>query len=504
MQSPKRNTTLIELHSASVFYGTFEALSGVTLSIMKGDRIGLVGSNGSGKSTLMKLFANDVLPEGLRVSPEKGSIKRAKSIRVAYLPQITEEDERISGVENGSRNAVGEIALSGGEKTKRILSELFSGEYDLYLLDEPTNNLDADGLEWLEREITKRSGTNSGAAFVIISHDRDFLDRTVNKIFSLDETSRTLQQYETTFSKYLEIREAEIEEQWKKYEAEQGEQKRLKKSAVQRVDWMRKIEQTRFNNRKLDPGEKEKPPAAYLRDKEGAMGRRARVIKDRFEQSLEDTIEKPTVKLPINLSFDETERSGEIVYEVKDVTFAYKGGNPQTFNFEAKYGERIHITGKNGSGKTTLIKLLLGELKPENGEVRIGTRVQLGYLPQESQFKSEENVIDAVCRILGKVRNDETEGLLRMTLKRFGFEEADAKKSLAVLSSGERSRLQLALMKMMQPNCIVLDEPTNHLDIESVEALEDALLEFKGTLIVVSHDKRFVENVGMTREVKLG
>jgi len=516
------NTTLVELKGVQVNFGTFVALSDITFSVMGGARIGLVGPNGVGKSTLLKLLARtrelgDGKPghedqfggDGEFAELEKGNISFAENLTLAYVPQIAEQ-----------------AALSGGEKTKRILAGVFTqhqGRHkDLYLFDEPTNNLDADGLEWLEREIQKIPATS---AVVIVSHDRDFLDRAVNQIVEVDEYSRTIRHYECTYSEYREIRKKEIEEQWKKYEEEKEELGRLRKSGEQRLDWMHKIERERNANRTINPKEKEKPVAAYMRDKEGRMGKRASVIKDRAERMVDKSdVEKPITRLPLNLEFDFMERSGEIVFEIKNA-ICNRGKREAAdetedvlvgpFNLEVHYGERLHVSGKNGSGKTTLIKLLLGELSPVTGEIIKGSRVQVGYLPQEDTLLASsisiasdgstehKDIIDTVCSIMGVVRDDEQEGLFRMTLKRFGFEDTDARKRVDQLSAGERSRLQLALMKMMKPNCVILDEPTNHLDIECVEALEKALKDFKGTLIVVSHDKRFVEKVGLTREFNL-
>lgn len=476
--------SLVELKSVDVHFGTFHALNNISLSIQKGARIGLVGPNGAGKSTLLKLLARNIVPE-------TGKVSFAEGVRIGYLPQITSEDERIT--ENS--------ALSGGEKTKRILSDLFAGQFDIYLLDEPTNNLDADGLEWLSREIKKAAN----AAFVIVSHDRDFLDKTISSIIEVDEHKRSIRDFECTYSEYRDIRKKEIEDQWKIFNETADEQKRLKKSMEQRDSWIKKIEQTRANNRKLDAGEKEKPVAAYLRDKEGRMGKRTKVMKDRNDKVLGSLaeLEKPSVKLPINLEFEKVERSGGSVFNVEDVLYTYGKEKIGPFNFHASYGERIHISGSNGSGKTTLVKLLLGEIQPTEGNLKIGSRVHIGYLPQEDVLLKgdrNENVIDAVCRIMQVVRDDKEEGLLRMTLKRFGFEEDDAKKNIEHLSAGERSRLQLALMKLMKANCIILDEPTNHLDIEGVEALEGALNRFEGTLIVVSHDRKFCEKINLHRE----
>lgn len=478
----KKDQVLIETRSIGINFGTIEVLRDVSLIIKKGDRIGLVGPNGAGKSTLLKALAGQIIPD-------IGSIE--KSASVGYLPQITNGDSRIEGQK------------SGGEKTKLILSQIFAEQHNIYLLDEPTNNLDADGLEWLEREIGKPS--NEGSAFLIVSHDRDFLDRVVNKIIEVNELTHSVRQFSCTYSEYLDVHRKELEGQWKKYEETSEEKKRLKKITEQRSDWIKKIETKRANNRKLDAGEKEKPRAAYLRDKEGAMGQRVKAVKKRLDEVVEDLskLAKPESKLPINLIFEDVERSGEIVLRLKEVSYKYNDSDESVgpINLEVKYSERIHILGKNGSGKTTLVKILLGQIKPVAGEFHLGSRVRIGYLPQEDFLNQEEGVIETVFRVLNIMRDDEQEGLFRRTLRRFGFMEEDSNKKIGQLSSGERSRLQLAMMKLMKPNCIILDEPTNHLDIEGVEALEKALKDYKGTLIVVSHDKRFSKEVGFDREV---
>lgn len=477
--------TLIETKSISVTLNTFKVLHDLSISIKKGERIGLVGANGAGKSTLLKTLAGII-------SPDIGIVKKDPQTDIGYLPQITRSDVRA------------DQKRSGGENTKLILSKLFSKQHNLYLLDEPTNNLDYEGLEWLEKEILKPA--NKSMAFVIVSHDRNFLDKTINKIIEIDELTRTARQFTCSYSEYREMKKAEIENQWQRYDESIEEKNRLKKSTTQKSEWIRKIEKKRADNRKLPP-KVVKPDAAYLRDLEGAMGRRVKIMQKRLDKMTEkiSTLPKPSDAPPINLSFDKTERSGENVFALKNICFSYDSKTQilDDVNFEVKYGERIHITGKNGSGKTTLVKILLGELQPTSGDLYIGTRVHIGYLQQDDAGRFDKNIIDYVCEILGIVRNDEQEGILRKTLKYFNFEDSDAKKTLRQLSSGEYSRLQLFLIKMMKPNCIILDEPTNHLDIEAVEALEKGLKDFPGTLIVVSHDKRFMEEIGLNREWKL-
>lgn len=488
----KKDNMLIHFKDASFKYGTFEVLSHIGFGIMSGDRIALVGQNGAGKSSLLKYIAD----QGGELELTSGSVEIHDGVDIKYVPQIpTEESD-----------------LSGGEKTKKKLSEIFAGgnhEGDihkvLYVFDEPTNNLDAEGLAWLQHEI---STIPKHAALIVVSHDRTFLDTVANKVCEIDEHTRSSRMYTCTYSTYREIRKKEIEGQWKEYGLEQEEIKRLQKDMNRKEEWQKKIERVRHGNRKLDPGEKEKPVAAYLRDKEGKMGTRVKVMRDRLEREIDEKmVQKPVVKLPINLSFEVVKRSGEKVFFTHHALFTYDSKTMiGPFDIDISYGQRVHITGSNGSGKSTLIRAILDELKPVEGEVGVGAGVHIGYLPQEKVLESYgdmKDIIDIICSVFEVVRDNESEGKFRMTLKRFGFDDADARKHISNLSSGERSRFQLALMYLMKPNCIVLDEPTNHLDIEAVEALEKAISAFEGTVVLVSHDDRFVQSVGITKTISL-
>ncbi len=485
--------SVLYFKDATFKHGVFDVLKNVTFNIAQGDRVAIVGVNGAGKSSLLKYIV-DSKQSGMELT--SGSVEIQKDIRIQYVPQVATD--------------VIEEQLSGGEKTKKILQNIFkdihtTGEDTLYIFDEPTNNLDTEGLGWLYKTIESLPKKDT---VLVVSHDRDFLDTIANKICEIDEYSRSIRMYSCTYSEYREIRKKEIEDQWKEYSEKQETIKKLEKDMERKNEWQKKIEQTRANNRKLDPNEKEKPVAAYLRDKEGKMGKRTKVAKDRMERF--DTavgVEKPKVRLPINLHFDEVLRSGEKVLVCRDALFTYNQEETiGPFNLSIAFGDKVHITGKNGSGKTTLVKGILGMLKPVSGEMMLGTNIHIGYLPQEEvleSFKNTKDIIDTICAVFNVHRDNETEGNFRMTLKRFGFDDPDARKHITELSSGERSRLQLAIMYLMKPNCIVLDEPTNHLDIEAVEALENAISKYEGTLILISHDTRFVEKVGITKTIAL-
>jgi ATPase subunit of ABC transporter with duplicated ATPase domains len=385
--------------------------------------------------------------------------------------------------------------LSGGEKTKVALSKIILGNDDLIILDEPTNNLDFAALRVLEEYVSK-----SKQAFLVVSHDREFLDKTVSKIIEIDEFRKTSQIFEGNFTEYFVAKKRSVEKAWAEYEDSRSEEKRLRQSLREKLDWAKRIEQERLGAKKLPRGEKEKPVAAYLRDKEGRMARRARIIKDRLDAMITDeSLEKPITPLPLRIEFCPSMRSGTKVFELSSVSKNIGNKNLGPIDFTVSYGERVLVVGENGAGKTTLLRVLLGELKPDSGEFKKGSRVSIGYLPQED-FAHPGKTIRGYVR---ETVSSKEEGDVRKTMNRFKITADDMEKEIGSLSSGERSRVLLACMVAMEPNCIILDEPSNHLDFEALSELEEGLRNFKGTLIVVSHDRYFIDRVGFDRVVTL-
>ncbi len=448
-----------------------EVLKDVSFTVHKGEKIGLVGPNGSGKSTLLKIIAGEI-------KNDSGSVTFGQNIKIEYFPQV-----RLSQDEQ-----------SGGEIAKKILAPIMASSADLFLLDEPTNDLDEDGLSMVEKFVT-----GSDKSFLIISHDRMFLDKTVSKIIEIDETTRTNFIYDGGYSDYAIEKLNKIERQWKNYSDKAEKQEKLQSTTKQKDDWVREIEKKRKNIKKLAIHEKEKPNAADLRDAEARASRRAVVMKRKLERFVEKTkdIEKPKRLLPLHIDF-ETTRGSTIVFELKDVVKKIGDKEIGPFNFVIQYGQRLHITGPNGSGKSTLIKMLLSEIKNDSGNIKIGNDVTVGYIPQErSKNLIGKNPVEHFLNSVSGI--PETDA--RKILNRFRINGEDVKKDISQLSPGEYSRLLIAELVAKKPNCIILDEPSNHLDLEVLEELESGLVEYKGTLIVVSHDRYMTEKLNLEKSI---
>lgn len=470
MQSHTTHSALLSCSALSKTYD-HTVFENVQFSVHRGEKIGLVGSNGSGKSTLLRILAKKEVAD-------TGSLVFEKGATIAYFPQTHNTED-----------------LSGGERAKRVLEPLMRSPATLFLLDEPTNNLDSEGLERLETFITEHK-----SAFIIISHDRAFLDRTVTKIIELDPHTGTATLYDGNYSAYQKARSEKIEREWRAYTDAQEKLGRLSKETEQRLEWMREIESTRKRTKRLPKNEKEKPQAAILRDQEAQAGHRARIMKDRRDAFAEaaKNIAKPVHELPLNITFDAI-RGSTSVFTLERVTLTRGTRTIGPVTASIQYGDRVHITGANGSGKTTIVSALVGTHRVESGTLTRGADVQIGYLPQSAYDARTDET--ALMHFLRETEVDETNA--RKLLNRYRLTAEDVHKPLTALSPGEHSRLLIAELAARQPNCVILDEPTNHLDLEIVSELEAALAQFPGTLIVVSHDRYFVEKLGLTKVIHL-
>jgi ATPase subunit of ABC transporter with duplicated ATPase domains len=474
------NQPLISVKGLNKKFDQLEILRDVSFVVAKGEKIGLVGPNGSGKSTLFKILAG-------KIASDSGIIEKPKSVTVEYLPQV-HEDHTL------------QTTQSGGEIAKQILAPIIASDADLFLLDEPTNNLDSEGLEMIETFVTE-----SDKSFIIISHDRRFLDTTVTKVFDIDIETKSVMIYDGNYTSYAEQKRAFIERRWKEYSDKVGEIDRLNSSLNQRVSWIKEIEQKRMNIRFLPMHEKEKSHAAYLRDKEAKAGRRARVMKDRLETYKQDSesVERPKELLPLKISFDSV-RGSTKVFDLEHLEKDIGDKHIGPIDMHIQFGDRIHITGPNGAGKTTLIKILLGEITPTHGTVTKGESVHIGYIPQERWLsRGDTTVLQEFLARVTESGRDISQTDARKILNRFRITAEDVNKHLSQLSPGEYSRLIIAELVAQKPTCIILDEPTNHLDLEVIAELEKALLTYKGTLIIASHDRYFVEKIRLDTKLSI-
>jgi ABC transport system ATP-binding/permease protein len=466
--------SLINCQNLSMSFGGPILLDNISLIIGKNERVGLLGRNGEGKSTLLKILNNEF-------SPNSGRILRAASLIVSYLPQNVPADYDESTVaeiiKNGLRSADADkehhverlctllmlepeqhfSELSGGQKRRTLLGKALACDPDLLILDEPTNHLDIDSIKWLENFLSRFNGS-----ILFVTHDRSFLQNIATRILELDRGNLT--SWECDYPTYLKRKKQLIDgemEQWAQFD------KKLAKEEA----WIRqgiKARRTR-NEGRVRALEK-------LRD-----DRRAR-----REQQGE-----------ANIRIHDAQTSGRKVITAKNVFFSYDNLNILSdFSTSIIRGDKIGIIGDNGCGKTTLLNILLGKLQPQSGTVKHGSKLEIAYFDQHRHELNEketvfENLADGgdTVNVAGKPRH------VISYLEDFLFSPERSKQPVYCLSGGERNRLLLAKLFVEASNVLVLDEPTNDLDAETLELLEMRLLEYQGTILVVSHDRMFLDNI---------
>jgi ATPase subunit of ABC transporter with duplicated ATPase domains len=428
-------------------YGAEVVLADVDLVVPPRARIGLVGPNGAGKSTLLRLLA------GLEEA-DAGRIRRTPlSLTVGYLAQ--------------ERDGAG--ARSGGEQARAALGELLRGGSDVLLLDEPTNDLDFVGLAWLERSLAAHPGS-----VVVVSHDRAFLDRVVSRIVEVDEWTRATTEYSGGWSDYETERERARDRRYRRWESSVAERRRIEEQQRRMAEWER---------RGYGQGRKKKKSKDVKRTYGAKL---ARV----------ETVEKPYEPWELRLELSAASRSGDVVARLEHAVVERGEFRLGPLDLEVNWGDRLAIAGANGSGKTTLLDALLGRLPLASGSRWLGPGVVLGELEQDRAALSG-------ARTLLDVFGDFEEETSRALLAKFGLGADDVLRPCESLSPGERTRAGLGLLTARGINCLVLDEPTNHLDVEAIEELERALAAYDGTVVLVTHDRRFLEAFAPTRTIEL-
>ena len=468
---------ILSFRDVSFQFDGIALLDGVRFSIERGERVCLTGRNGTGKSTLMRLVTGEH-------EVDSGEIVQDASARICYLPQdIPELEGTVSEiVRQGVAHHEDEASwkaeieaerwveraglppdalfseLSGGQKRRVLLARALSGEPDLLLLDEPTNHLDIDSIAWMEEVLL-----STGTALLFVTHDRAFLKRISTRILELDRGR--MFDWACDWDTFLVRKEAMLE-------AEEKSRSEFDKRLAEEEAWIRKGMKAR---------------RARNEGRVRALERMRRERTDRRERSG-----------AVQMKISEAEKSGRKVAEAKNVTFAWNDEKPLFRNLSTivSRGDKIALLGPNGSGKTTLLRTLLGELSPTSGSVVLGTNLEILYFDQmRDQIDPEATVRDNIGEgretiiVGGQPRH------VMKYLQEFLFSAEKAMQKAKGLSGGERNRLLLARLFTRPANVLVLDEPTNDLDAETLDLLEDLLVEFDGTVILVSHDREFLDNV---------
>ena len=508
---------MISLNSISVVYGSFTLLDNINFHISESDKIGLVGKNGAGKSTIMKMIC------GLQ-SPTSGHIDKPNHLEVGYLPQIMEHHRgrtvieetmtafaQMTALENELEEIGRQLAeredyespdymslitrmneindrlsvehsepprvkaertllglgfkdnefdrptetFSQGWNMRIELAKILLSDPDVLLLDEPTNHLDIESIEWLEGYLKDYRGS-----ILLVSHDRRFLDTVTNR--TIEIMSSHIHDYKVSYSRYIELRKERIGQQMAAYE---NQQKMIEKTE----DFINKFR--------------------YKPTKSNQVQSRIKAL-EKLERIEIDETDNST----LCVKFPPAPRSGDVVFRGSDLTVGYPGKVVfSNADIEIRRGEKVALVGRNGEGKTTLMRVMTGELSPISGEAKVGYNVNIGYFAQNQEDILDKNL--TVMETLENVATGDIRTKLRDILAAFLFKGDDIDKKVAVLSGGERARLGMAGLMLQPYNLLALDEPTNHMDIRSKDILKQALKQYDGTLVVVSHDRDFLDGL---------
>lgn len=510
---------ILDVNKLTKNFGFGTLFENLSFSLNEGESISIVGPNGCGKSTLLKIIAGLMRADFGTVNIKKGakcayldqtasSIQDSRKVKDIFkdsFEEVNAMEKRLNDLQNKLTDTTAEDydvtlsrycnllerfqlaggydvdvqistvveglgigkdmleksydVLSGGEKTLAQLAKALLQKPDLFLLDEPTNHLDIDRIEWLEGYIKSFRG-----AVVIVSHDRYFLDKLSNKILSLDDVEAKI--YATNYSGYLEQKQRDFEVQLAAFKDQQQAIKRLE-------------EQIKYFSE------------MGMAKNSATLCNRAHSLSTQLERMKRAAVKKPTEQKKIDVEFSRVKKTSKTVVEAKDFVVSIPGGKTilDKISVNICAGERVAFIGANGSGKSTFVKAIMGEQNlPMSGKIEVGPSVKIGYLPQIIEFTEPNSSLLEYFK--NEVRVDEERA--RRILASFDFYKDEVSKKVKNLSGGERIRVKLAILLQQQINTLIFDEPTNHIDIPTKEVLEEALSNFGGTLIFVSHDRYFI------------
>lgn len=510
---------ILDVNKLTKNFGFGTLFENLSFSLNEGESISIVGPNGCGKSTLLKIIAGLMRADFGTVNIKKGakcayldqtasSIQDSRKVKDIFkdsFEEVNAMEKRLNDLQNKLTDTTAEDydvtlsrycnllerfqlaggydvdvqistvveglgigkdmleksydVLSGGEKTLAQLAKALLQKPDLFLLDEPTNHLDIDRIEWLEGYIKSFRG-----AVVIVSHDRYFLDKLSNKILSLDDVEAKI--YATNYSGYLEQKQRDFEVQLAAFKDQQQAIKRLE-------------EQIKYFSE------------MGMAKNSATLCNRAHSLSTQLERMKRAAVKKPTEQKKIDVEFSRVKKTSKTVVEAKDFVVSIPGGKTilDKISVNICAGERVAFIGANGSGKSTFVKAIMGEQNlPMSGKIEVGPSVKIGYLPQIIEFTEPNSSLLEYFK--NEVGVDEERA--RRILASFDFYKDEVSKKVKNLSGGERIRVKLAILLQQQINTLIFDEPTNHIDIPTKEVLEEALSNFGGTLIFVSHDRYFI------------
>jgi len=507
-------TVSIKAENITKIYGGTVIFEGLTIEIYEGERVAIVGRNGCGKTTLLKLLSNIETPDVGRIIKKKGTtigylhqippyenilaidvLKESFATVLAMQTQMQQLEQQMASTEQLDKllQQYGEIQeqfmaqggyeidakihnianglgitpllqipfhlLSGGEKTKVMLGQILLLNPDILLLDEPTNHLDMKSIEWLENYLKIYEGT-----LIVVSHDRQFMNEVVTKIIEIENGEPY--SYIGNYDDYVSLRESRILNEFAQYEEQQKKITKMKETIKRLKIWANEAN----------------PPNA-------ALHRRAKSMEKALARI--ELVKKPIISKKMKLKLEVNERSGKDVVFFENVSKNYDKSLFNNLALQLRWQDRLAIVGANGTGKSTLLKMILGEVIPDSGKVVVGSNVKIGYLSQHFVYE------DVNTRLIDELRKEVpiSEGEARHLLAKFLFYGYDVFKKVKDLSGGEKMRLRLAQLMYKDINLLILDEPTNHLDIESREVLEETVQKFDGTVLAVSHDRYFLNQL---------